>query len=269
MGVMHAPRLIPLILLLAILVGTPRPATAQVSRVAVEATFGGELPLSAFVHNAASLGTYTRDDGTVGQTSLLSDRSLSPGFEAGVGLLLSGFELRYRRQRFGWSRERQRCIGDRDVEELVNGEIDDAEVRYDCSIDRRLDISGSDLEAVILHHIGAGLRFGARALRGFERLKPYGVVAPGVTLTRFRDTPLRSGVRVGFHASAGGGFELELDRTVTVDLGLRYQLLVLPTTGGTSRSAGRAVATHDGVLGSVVDVSHIVGISAGVRINLR
>ena len=153
------------------------PASAQ-SQLALEAGFGGDFALSPFLHNTV------RVDATDNVPSL-SNRFTAPGVQTGVSVLLSNTELRYTYQRYAWAREVRLCEGDRAVEQLVNGEVDDSEVRYDCDIGRtRIDVSDEDLDPLNLHHFNVGVRIPAR---GLEQPAIYAVISPGLTLTGFRD----------------------------------------------------------------------------------
>lgn len=263
-----------------VVVALAAPEASAQSRFGLELDFGGQFPLSPSVRSVVSLDSET----DVGQQAVgvprLADRLNRPGFALGATALVSTLEIRYRFERFAWRGARVRCVGDRQAQQLPNGEIDDAEVRYDCGV-QAFDVTlpGEDGSALGMHHLSVGPRFYLRrdartTIRDGEvvernRARIYGLPFAGFTLAQQQDPGLGPQLRAGVNLGAGGGLEFPLDRRVALALDARYTLSMVGGSSSPNARAGRAIAAERNVLGALMDVYHRVGLNLGIRIDFR
>ena len=236
-------------------------AAAQ-SRVGAQVGGGVAAPLSTSHRLHASIPTGS-DSGVPQLTDLFNN----PAISIGAAFLLSSLEVRYAYQSFRFSGERQRCAGDSAAIRRPDGEIDDAEVNYDCTIPReRIPVTDELRVPLRLHFFTVGTRFYTR-----RPLQPrlYGVAAAGVVLSNAPLNPERRRIRFGFNIAAGGGVDFHLDRGVALFLDARYRLSLFGKPSSSSLSAGRALAADRRVLAAVVNTFHTFDVTAGIRVYFR
>ncbi len=125
-------------------------------RFAAEVVGGAEVPLSSASRSNAVLPTGPADDPNV---PVLVDYRYRAGARFGLRVLAGALEFGYGLERLSWSHAVVVCRGDREATVQTDGEIDDAEVRYDCSAarERRDDLAPS-ASGVVLHTLSAGVR---------------------------------------------------------------------------------------------------------------
>ncbi len=249
------------VLCLATLCAGAGVAEAQ-SRVGAQVGGGVAAPLSTSHRLHASLPVGS--DAAVPQ---LTDLFNNPALSIGAAFLLSSLEVRYAYQSFRFSSERQRCMGDIAASRRPDGEVDDAEVSYDCDISRdRISLTNVLRAPLRLHFITVGTRFYARRP---AQPRLYGVAAAGIVLSNAPLNPEQRRIRFGFNVAAGGGVDFHLDRGVALFLDARYRLSVFGKPSSSSLSAGRALAADRRVIAAVVNTFHTFDVTAGIRVYFR
>ncbi len=248
------------------------------ARFALELDLGGQLALSPSRHGLVALDVDSGAGDTAVGTPRLSNWTNTPGLHLGVTALVSTMEVRYRFEGFGWRGERPLCVGDRLATELPTGEVDDAEVRYNCQTGDRVDLADST-RALRMHHLSAGPRFYLRRRPRVvvrdgltverERTQLYAIPFLGVTLARYEDPHLGPRVGGGFHVGAGAGAEFPLERRISLVADLRYTASFVSAAASAQARARRAIATGRGPFGALFDGFHRVGANIGVRFDFR
>lgn len=252
---------------------------AAQQRFAAELVGGAEVPLSSASRSDAVIPSGPLDDPNV---PVLVDYRHGAGARFGLRVLAGALEFGYSLERLSWSHAVIVCRGDREATVQTDGEIDDAEVRYDCSGEReRRDDLAPSANAAVLHTLSAGVRLYARPRSAREddaveggaprRDGPalYAVVAPGLTLTRSASDGTPGRVRAGATLMAGGGIDVALDRSLSLTFDLRYAMTGLARSGSTSATASRAVERGGTAVGTVLDVFHRLGATVGLRVDFR
>ncbi len=263
---------------------TATPTLAE-GRFGLQIDAGPLLPLSASLHDVVALDVETEAGERAQGTPTLANWWNTVGVRGGIAATVSTVEVAYAFERFAWRERRVECVGDRPAEQLPNGEIADAEVRYECGADEQThSLRGDDRPALRFHHLNVGPRLYLRprdrapvdlvvdepAQRGRARTaRVYGIVSPGLTLALYDDENLGRQTRGGFNVSAGGGVDVRLDRTVSFTFGIRYTASFVGGSSKPSARSGRAIATGRGVAGALMDIYHRVGATVGVRFDFR
>lgn len=255
------------------------PLVCAQQRFAAEVVGGAEVPLSSASRSNAVLPTGPADEPNV---PALVDYRYGAGARFGLRVLAGALEFGYGLERLSWSHAVLVCRGDREAQVLTDGEIDDAEVRYDCGIDReRRDDLAPDASAAVIHTLSAGVRLYARrrverdeetqADAGSPRDGPalYAVVASGVSLTRSASDGTTGRVRPGLTLMLGGGLDVALDRTLSITFDVRYAVSGMARSGSTSATASRSVERGGTAIGTVIDVFHRLGATVGLRVDFR
>ena len=253
------------------------------SRFGLELDLGADVPLGPTMRSVVSLETQPDSGDEAVGTPRLSNRRNHVGVHAGLSAHIGTLEVEYRFERFGWNGARVQCVGDRDARQLPNGEIEDAEVRYDCSVPNdRIVYEGEELRPLSFHHLIVSPRFYLRsrtpvalstdteeapAKRNPPR--PYGSAGGGLSIAQYDDPNLGGTPRVGFNVGGGGGVEFPIERRLSIGLEMRYMLTFVSVPASPSGSSGRAVATERNVLGALMDPIHRLGINLSFRFDFR
>lgn len=270
------PRLLGPLLLAGLLL-CPRAADAQ-SRFGLQLDVGIGLPLSASLHNVVSLEVTAEEGDTALGIPTLSRQTNRLGLHFALMAHLGTLEVRYALHRFAWNERLRDCVGDRNAQQLPNGEISDAEVRYQCANQpEREPILPGELAPLVLHHLGVGPRLylRRRALsltegRQAERTaRLYAIVAGGLSVAQYRDTNLGRVARAGGHLSLGAGSEVRLDRSLALTFDLRYTLSFVGASSAPAARSTRAIAAGRNVVNALLDVYHQIGLTAGIRFDVR
>jgi hypothetical protein len=267
------------IALAALLVCVACTARAQ-SRFALGVDTGADVPLSSQVQNAALLPGATSEEGGATGLPLTVDRLARPGFHIGISAHVSILELRYRYERFAWRGARTACVGDRDAVRRPDGEIEDADVEYDCAVGgERITVPGESAAALNLHHLGIGPRFSTAIIprarmRGGEiverqRARVFGVFSAGPTIASYVDPNFGRVARFGAHAAAGGGTEIPLDRRLWLVFDVRYSVSLVASASPPSSRSTRVAAADRSVLAAIFDSGHRLAASVGIRFDFR
>lgn len=257
-------------------------AAAQ-SQFGLQLDVGGDLALGPSVRSVVSLDTEADSgDESVG-VPRLSDRRNRVGLHAGLTAHIGSLAVAYRFERFAWNGARVRCVGDRDARQLPNGEIEDAEVRYDCDVPREIiTYPSEDQRALVMHHLIIGPRFYLRQRPRLlttsgdeppeEKRRParvFGTAGGGATIAQYEEPNLGRTSRFGFNLGGGGGVEVPIDRRLSVGVELRYMLSMISVPTSSSSSAGRAVATERNVLVALMDPIHRATLNLSFRFDFR
>ena len=262
---------------LVLLFGLPGEASAQ-SRFGLQLDLGVGLPLSASLHNVVTLDVDAASESTESGIPTLSRQTNRLGLHTALMAHVGTLELRYSTHRFAWNERLRDCVGDRSAQRLPNGEISDAEVRYQCADEpERERFVRGELAPLVLHHLGAGARFYLRRQAATDvegrqsdrAARLYAVTAAGVSAAQYRDANLGRVVRGGGHASLGAGTEVRIDRAFSFTLDLRYTLSMVGASSAPSARSTRAIATQRNVLNALLDVFHQIGLTAGIRFDVR
>lgn len=258
-------------------------AAAQ-SRLSVEASIGGDIPLSPMARTSLVLSEEIVGSGTAGIPSLV-DRYGLAGLRATLRVVSESFEAGYTFTLNGWARSVRRCEGDRPAPVLADGTVDDAEVVYQCGLRERLELV-ERATPVQTHALTGGLRFWAdpgasRRRRQLDQGLPvldarrsgvfrlYGVIAGGPRVATFPIEAASRRLRPGFGLEGGGGLETRFSPSVLVGADVRYVFGAVWTARVPAESAIRAVAADRGVVSTVIDLSHSVVVAVTVRLELR
>lgn len=259
------------------------PSLSAQSQFGLQLDLGGDLALGPTMRSVVSLDTEAdSSDESVG-IPRLSDRRNRVGIHAGVTAHIGNLAVSYRFERFAWNGARVRCIGDRDAQQLPNGEIEDAEVRYDCDVPREIiTYRSEDQRALVMHHLIIGPRFYLRQRARLlttsgedapeDKRRParvFGTAGGGATIAQYEEPNLGRTSRFGFNLGGGGGVELPIDRRLSVGIELRYMLSMISVPTSSSSSAGRAVATQRNVLVALLDPVHRATVNFSFRFDFR
>lgn len=267
------------------LLASPALATAQ-DRFALELAVGGEFVAGPTLHHAVHLAGEQSAGATTEGTPQLEDRYVAPGLTGSLRVTAGSLEFGYELHRNAWTNARTRCVGDRLATRLPDGEVDDATVVYDCSVDADRDLATDELPAQTVHVIGGGLRFYGRPrratapgelrtaldasrMRFADRLRWYGVGGAGLALTTFDERTGTGRIRPGAALNAGGGLEFELDSRIRLVVDGRYRFAMLSRATSESRSANRAAVLDRGPVGAILETQHSFVFTMGVRLSLR
>ncbi|MCB9507555.1 MAG: hypothetical protein H6700_07120 [Myxococcales bacterium] len=266
-------KLIRLAVAAAILALAPAVAEAQ-ARFAVAVDVGAAAPLSTSAQRVVSFAPAASTSSGDANVPLLSDRRNDIGFRFAATAIISSLEVRYDFARLGWRGARVRCRGEEPATQAPDGEIEDADVAYDCSVPNEVvRYAGEDETALQMHALDVALRFYMRrrpaVTSGRDLTRLYALVGPGLVLTRAEDPELGPRLRPGVRLSLGGGAEVPVDRRVALTFGVRYMPAIVAGAASTSARANRAVAADRGVVAALFDVSHTVTVAAGVRVDFR
>ncbi|MFT6400372.1 MAG: hypothetical protein ACJAYU_005143 [Bradymonadia bacterium] len=257
-------------------------ANAQ-SQFGLQLDLGGDIALGPTVRSVVSLDTVADSgDESVG-IPRLSDRRNRVGLHGGLTAHIGSLAVAYRFERFSWNGARVQCIGDRDARQLPNGEIEDAEVRYDCDGPREIiTYPSEDQRALSMHHLIIGPRFYLRQRPRLltasgdelpeEKRRParvYGTAGGGATIAQYDEPSLGRTSRFGFNLGGGGGVEVPIDRRLSVGVEFRYMLSMISVPASSSASAGRAVATERNVLVALMDPIHRATLNFSFRFDFR
>lgn len=254
-------------------------ASAQ-SRFGLELDLGADVPIGSTMRSVVSLESQPDAGGEGVGTPRLSNRRNRPGVHAGLSAHVGTLEIEYRFERFPWNGARVRCVGDREARQLANGEIEDAEVRYDCSVpDAQIAYDGEDERPLLFHHLIVAPRFYLSRQASLlvedevetKRTppRPYATGGGGLTVAQYDDPNLGATTRAGFNVVAGAGVEFPVERRLSIGIDTRYTLSMVSAPSSASASTGRAVATRRNVLGALMDPIHRVGLNLTFRFDFR
>ena len=265
-----------------LLLALPSLSHAQ-SRFGLELDLGADVPLGPTMRSVVSLETQPDSGDEAVGTPRLSNRRNRVGVHAGLSAHVGTLEVEYRFERFAWNGARVRCLGDRDARQLPNGEFEDAEVRYNCSVPNDTVVyDGEDLRPLVFHHLIVAPRFYLRS-RAVQAGTADGDDAPvkrdpmrlylsaggGLSVAQYDDPNLGGTTRVGFNVGGATGVEFPVERRLSIGLELRYMLSLVSVPSSPSASSGRAVATQRNVLGALMDPIHRLGLNLTFRFDFR
>ena len=260
----HAPLLLAAIAI-TLHLALPPDADAQPPRFGLQADFGTAFGLGPTARSSIRLlDQRTEDDISVGTPSL-EDAFRSPALRPSLVIQLSSIEVRYTLERSAWSHARRRCTTDDTATQLGSGAIDDSSIRWECGADQRVE-HGDYRPPYTIHHVTTGNRFYAPEVFSFF---PWAVLGGGLSLSRFDRDAQRRRLRAGLHATAGGGIDIPLDRSLTGVLDLRVMTTLIPATARFTDNARRATTLDRSVFSATFDVHHALHLSIGFRANLR
>jgi len=257
-------------------------------RFGIDIVSGVTLPLTPPIRGSAELPDRVYGTETGSQVPVITDRVAGAGPNFGLRVINGSIEVSYMMRRHGWLRARVLCESDREVQRLPDGRLDDSAHQYTCFDDPlRVDLARREERPIVIHTLGAALRFymvrrqslvvsmdasrvpDARSASQRGRPDFYAVVGPSLAITRFTLRDERARIRAGFALGVGGGMDIRLDRTLSINADIRYGFVVLSRDATSASTGGHAVTLGRRVVASVVDRYHQIDASVALRINFR
>ena len=187
--------------------------------------FGGvAMPTGPFVSNGVRVESDSLSSDSVAS---LVDQYNRLGFQAGGGVVINNFEIRYSLNRFGWDRIVTRCVGENEPSVLHSGEIDDSAVDYQCLDEEEQPestLENAGLTPLLLHMLSGGPRFTLTPID--SAVDAFLVLAPGFGLTSYNDNSADGGLLFGFYANTGGGVSFDVSDQLAVLVEARYHFFL-------------------------------------------
>lgn len=250
---------------------------------AVEVSLGGALPIGAAVQDAALLDAEIIEGQRTGVPGLWR---LYPGagLQAGVRVVTGSSEFGYSLHTGPWSHARRFCEGDRTVQRLPDGELEDGGVRWDCGgPELRRGLASTSSASLLQHDLTVAQRFRLELNRGrddeglgiqqggrIERYTAlYAVVGGGLTLASWRVAGAGDRINAGVHVVAGVGMELPFSRSWGLVVDTRYRFVIRGSPATFSASSGHAVARDATVFAALADWSQQLGLTLSIRYTFR
>lgn len=249
------------------------------SRFGLELDLGADAPLGPTMRSVISLETQPEAGDEAVGVPRLSNRRNRVGVHAGLSAHVGTLEVEYRFERLAWNGARVQCVGDREARQLANGEVEDAEVRYDCEVaNDRIAYDGENERPLLFHHLIISPRFYLGSMASVlsedddsKRAppRPFATVGGGLTVAQYDEPNLGATTRAGFNVGGGAGVEFPIERRLSIGIDARYILSLVSAPSSPSASSGRAVATERNVLGALMDPVHRIGLNLTFRFDFR
>ena len=235
--------------------------------IGVQVYGGGAIPTVPFVSNGVRV---EGDSLSSDPVASLVDQYNRLGFQAGGGVVINNFEIRYSLNRFGWDRIVTRCVGENEPSVLFSGEIDDSAVNYQCFDDENAPestLENAGLTPLLLHMLSGGPRFTLTPID--SAVDAFLVLAPGIGLTSYNDNSADGGILFGFYANTGGGVSFDVSDRLAVLLEARYHFFLTRPPYRHQMVANRALARDESSFSAVFDVFQFFTFNVGVNFTFR
>jgi hypothetical protein len=193
-----------------------------------------------------------------------------------LGFVRDGLEISFDFFQMGWSEAVVTHVSNTRLD-VVGKQFDDTSAVYlpvdsdEASSIRaemgqeglRRDVSDLNLVPLRIYHLGGGLRH--QLWRG----APWEVWVPwsgGLVLTTLSDAP--GAFDVGLALSGGLGASYDVSELISLEVGLRYWLMLTTTPGDFQTNANRAQAVGATIFSALFEVFHFADLNVALRLNI-